>query len=89
VKAADPGLEPLAELLAVWRERARRARPLETGVVSAEKRARTQEWMWFTNRANELEAALEKCTPGTKPHTKRTPNRTPRGSRRGRISEVV
>mgnify|MGYP001568308171 CR=1 FL=1 len=51
-------LEAIRQLVADWRERARLARPLESAPVSAEKRERTKEYMWFTNRANELEAAL-------------------------------
>ena len=50
----------LAELVADWRERARRARPLESTPLTAEKRRRIAEWMFYTNRANELEGVMAK-----------------------------
>lgn len=49
----------LEELIAAWREHARRVRPLETSWNTAEKRKRVEEWMMYTNRANEVEAALQ------------------------------
>jgi hypothetical protein len=48
----------LRALLVEWRERARRVRPLESEPITADKRKRIQEWMCYTNRANELDAAL-------------------------------
>jgi len=48
-----------AALVVEWRERARRAFPLESAPLTAEKRERTKEWLFYTNCANELEAALK------------------------------
>lgn len=41
-----------------WREKARVIRPLESARITATKRARIAEWMFYTNRANELETAI-------------------------------
>ncbi len=56
--AAQQERARLDKLLTDWREHARRVRPLESARLTAEKRARTAEWMFYTNRANELEAEL-------------------------------
>jgi hypothetical protein len=49
----------LRALVDSWRERARLARPLESAPLTRQKRERIKEWMFYTNRANELSAALD------------------------------
>jgi hypothetical protein len=59
--SAPAPLEPIHELIVSWREHARRVRPLETAPLTADKRKRTGEYIHFTARAIELEAALSKA----------------------------
>ena len=44
-----------------WKERARRVRPLESAALNPAKRAAMVEWMWFRNRASELDAIIAKA----------------------------
>jgi hypothetical protein len=60
--------QQLEQLIQRWREKARVVRPLESARLTAEKRERIREWMFYTNRANELEALL--ATPAPEPQEK-------------------
>lgn len=54
----DTQKEKLQALIADWRELARRVRPLESAPLTQEKRERIKEWMFYCNRANELETTM-------------------------------
>jgi hypothetical protein len=65
---AGVGRQQVKALIAKWREEARLARPLESQPLTAEKRARMEQWIWYTNRANELEALLGSAEGGGGSH---------------------
>lgn len=60
----DELLSALRALVDDWRERARRVRPLESAPFTRQKRERIAEWMFYTNRANELAAITAKFEDG-------------------------